>query len=120
MQQIRVGTLRFSVDGVMHAIAGSFTLNLGIPKREAVTGMDGSHGHKVTPRPPFIEGDVRDRADLDVATLLALSDVTVQAELENGKAWVFRNCIQTGEGDMNPEEGTIAVRFDAESAQELT
>lgn len=118
MDQIRAGQLYFRINGVQYAIAGDFTINAGLPTKEAVIGMDGSVGYKVTPRQASIEGNVRDHSGLDVKTLLGLEGVTVTAEMANGKTWVLANATQVGEGDISPDESTLGVRFEAQQAEE--
>ena len=118
--QLVGGLLRFSVSGVQYLAKGSFTYNLGAWKREAVVGADGVHGWKKTPQVPFIEGEVTDTSDLDLATLLNMEDETVQLELQNGKVISLRNAVFAGDGNVGTEEGNIAVRFEGKSAQEIS
>lgn len=117
---IRVGTLVFKIDGTQYSIAGDFTLNPGVARKEEVIGPDGSIAFKITYQAATIEGEVRDRGDLDVKELLGLEDVTITAELGNGKAWVLANATQTAEGNLNIAEGSVQVRFAAERAEELS
>ena len=117
---IRVGIIALKLEGTMYAISGDFTLTPGGEKKEEVVGPDGTVAFKVTRIPAILEGEVRDRDNLDVKTLLELEDITATAELANGKAWVLANATQTSEGNMNLMEGTIAVRFVAERAEEIS
>ena len=120
MPNIRVGTIVFKIDGTQYALAGDFTLNPGVKRKEELIGPDGSIAFKESFQAAVLEGTIRDRADLDVKKLLALEDVTVTAELANGKAWVLANATQTGEGSLDSAEGAIQVRFAAERAEELS
>ncbi len=117
---IRVGTLVFKIDGTQYAVAGDFTLNPGVTKKEEVIGPDGTMAFKISYQAATIEGEVRDRDDLDVKTLLGLEDVTITCEMANGKAWVLANATQTADGSVNIGEGSIAVRFAAERAEEIS
>ena len=112
------GALYFKIDGVQHRAQGNFTYNLGRPKREAKLGPDGVHGYKSMPQVPFIEGEITDSSDLDVAELLDLEDSTVTLELANGKTIVVRNAWQANEGNVGTEEANIAVRFEGMSGEE--
>lgn len=120
MANIRVGTLVFKIDGTQHAIAGDFTINPGVPLQEEIVGLDRSIAFKTTYQAATIEGEVRDRADLDVKEILALEGVTITAEMANGKAWVFADATQAGSGELNVAEGSFQVRFVASRAEELS
>jgi hypothetical protein len=119
MANIRFGTLTLRIDGQQYLVTGAFSANLGTDKREAQVGIDGHVGTKVTPRSPWIKGTMRDWDGLDLKRLLNMVDVTVTAELANGKAYAFRGAFQTGEGDVNIDEGTVDVMFNATSAEEI-
>jgi hypothetical protein len=119
MPQIRVGTLRLLIDGVQYAIAGDFNIDPLSEKREPVVGWDGSGGMKVERKLPMIEGQIRDTDGLDVQALVSQRDVTITAEMENGKAWVLRNAFFSGDGTVDPGEGTIAARWHGESIDEV-
>jgi hypothetical protein len=118
----RVGGIIFvKVDGVQLQAKGSFTYNLGIPKREMVVGADTIHGHKEMPKPAFIEGLITDQDDLDLATLQSITNAEVTLELANGKIVGFSEAVYTADGDGTTEEGEIQVRFDsARQGQETT
>jgi hypothetical protein len=115
----RSGTLFFKVDGAQYSAKGSFTYNLGEPKREAIVGADGVHGYKEMPQTPFVEGEITDSADLDVKTLLNLDGVTVTLELANGKVILLRDAWYAGDGNIGTEEANIQIRFEGISAEEI-
>lgn len=117
----RVGGLLFvKVNGVQFkAKATSWTINYGVPKKEGIVGVDQVHGYKELPTQPFIEGTITDDSDLDVKSLIGQRDVTVTAELANGKVAVFRNAWFAGDTDITTEEGEIPFRFEALSAEEV-
>src|SRR5688572_25766742 len=92
------GTLFVAYNGTRLAVRGNWSVGFGRPKREAVVGMDQVHGYKETPQAGFIEGEASALPDLDVPALLDLRDVTITAELANGKVAVLREAWQAGEG----------------------
>lgn len=114
----RGGTLSLTVNGVRQDAKGNFSYNLGQPKREGIVGADGVHGYKESPQIPFVEGEITDRGDLDVAALVGTTDATVTLAVANGKTVVLRNAWFAGEGTVQTEEGNIAVRFEGLSASE--
>lgn len=119
MGQRRGGTIYFKVGGKAYDAVGNFTFGLGTPKREGLAGPDGVHGFKEMAQVPFIEGEVRDRADLKLRDLFGAVDESVQLELATGKVIALRSAWYAGEGTGATEEGTIGVRFEGMGAEEV-
>lgn len=111
MSHRRGGLISFNVDGEPYEAKGNFTYNLGRPLREEIVGANSIHGYKSTPQAAMIEGEFTDRKDLDVGKLVELEDVTVTLTLGNGKSVVLREAWFSGEGNVQTEEGNIAVKF---------
>lgn len=120
MGQRRGGTLFVKVDGVQYDAKGNFTYNLGAPKRDGIVGPDRVHGYKELPQIPMIEGEITDSSDLNLEAFLNISDSTVTLELANGKVFVLRNAWYAGEGNVQTEEGNVQVKFEGESAEEVS
>lgn len=117
---MRVGGIIFiKADGVQYQAKGSWTYNFGKAKREGIVGSDKVHGYKEMPQIPFVEGAITDSGDISAEQLLDLTDVTVTLELANGKVGVWRNAWFAGDGNITTEEGEIAARFEALSAEEI-
>lgn len=117
--QRKGGMIQFQVGGIVQDAKGSFSYNLGRPMREALVGSDGVHGYTEKPQVAFVEGEITDRGNLDLAALTAVTGETVTLELANGKVIVLRDAWFAGEGTGNTEEGNIAVRFEAKSGEEI-
>lgn len=118
-QQRRGGTIAFNVNGVLREAKGSFTYNLGRPKKEAIIGADKPHGYKEMPQVAFIEGAITDSAGLDLDALVTLTDATVTLTVANGKVISLGGAYYAGEGSVTTEEGEIEVRFEGEHAEEI-
>ena len=118
--QRRAGLIQVQVSGVIQDAKGSWSYNLGQPKRETIIGSDGVHGFKETPQVAMIEGAITDRGTLDLAALVTGKDLTVTLTLGNGKVIVLRNAWFAGEGTASSEEAEIKVRWEGASAQEIT
>lgn len=116
----KAGVIFFKVDGTQYLAKGSYSYNLGLPKREAIVGSDTTHGYKETPQVAFIEGEITDSSDLDLAALVKLDGVSVTMELGNGKVILLRDAWYAGEGTGNSEDANIAVRFEGMSGEEVT
>lgn len=117
--QRRAGLIQVQLNGEVLDAKGNFTYNLGRPMREAIIGSDGVHGFKETPQVAFVEGEITDRTDLDLAALVETEDATVTLTLGNTKVIVLRDAYFAGEGTGNTEEANIAVRFEGANAEEI-
>lgn len=106
------GTAYFKVNGLQYSIRGNMTIALGGVERESVVGLDGYHGIKETPVAAFIECDITTTADLDIATLQRAENVTVTAELSNGKVAVLYNAYQVNNLEIDAVEGQLTARFE--------
>lgn len=119
MSQRRGGIIQVQINGSVQDAKGSWSYNLGRPKREAIVGSDVVHGFKELPQVAYIEGEITDRGTLDLAALVNLRDATVTLELANGKVVVLRSAWFAGDGTGNTEEGNVAVRFEGASGEEV-
>jgi hypothetical protein len=113
------GLIQVKVDGVIFDAKGSFSYNLGLPKREAVVGSDGVHGYRETPQVAFIEGAITDRGTLDLKALATGKDLTVSLDLGNDKTFVLGGAWFAGEGTGTTEESEVAVRWEGATAKEV-
>lgn len=119
MAQRRGGVIQVQVNGEIFDARGSWTYNLGRPKRDPIIGADGVHGYTETPQVPFIEGEFTDRSELNLAAVLSLTDATVSLKLANSKMVVLRGAYYAGEGTGNTQEGNIGARFEGTGAEEV-
>jgi hypothetical protein len=117
--QRRAGTIQLKIGGEIQDAKGSFSYNLGAPKREGIPGADTIHGYKETPQVAFIEGAITDRGTLDLAVLVKGTDLTVTLDLANGKTVVLRDAWYAGDGTVTTEEAEIGVRWEGTSAEEI-
>ena len=113
------GTIYFKVDGVQYKVKGSWTYNIGKPKREGIMGNDGHHGFKEMPQQAYCEGTITNSADMSEEQLKEIKDATAILELANGKIISFNKAYFAGDGNATTEEGEIDARFEAESAEEI-
>lgn len=119
MQRI-AGLIEVKVDGEIKAARGNWTYGLGRPKATTIVGADGVHGYKEEPQVAFIEGEITDAGDLDLAALVGTRAATVTIQLGNGKMVVLRDAIYAGEGVGNSEEANVDARFEGAGAEEIT
>lgn len=112
------GTCYATVDGVSYMLAGDFSYKISGVSRETLKGQDGVHGYSETPQPGFISMTLRDSAKLSQADLNAMSNVTLVAELANGKTIIGRNMWGTDQAETKTSDATIEAKFEGPSVTE--
>ncbi len=112
------GTAYVSVDGTTYMLAGDLAYNPSKVTRETLTGQDGVHGYAEKPHPGSISGTFRDAGDLTVADFNAMTNVTVVAELANGKTVVGRGMWTVDAQEVKTAEGTFEVKWESKDVKE--
>lgn len=111
------GIIQVQVNGVVEQAKGEFTYNLGRPKLTTVIGVDRPHGYSDAPQVGFVEGEITDRQDLSLETILLGRNVTITLALANGKTIALNNAHYVGDGTGNTGEGNIDVRWEGEAEE---
>jgi len=106
------GIAYLSINGVSYRVVGELTYDPGLIEREVTKGQDGVHGFKLMPKVPFMSANLRDSGGLRVADFSEMENVTIFAQLINGKTVTGRNMAQVGETAVNTEEGTMSIRWE--------
>ena len=112
------GTANVTVDGKGYMVAGDFEYNPSKVTRETMSGMDGVHGYSEKPRPGSISATLRDAGGLTVADLNDMTNVTIVAELANGKTIIGRNMWTIEDQTAKSTDATIEVKWDGLSVTE--
>jgi Phage tail tube protein len=119
--QYRVAGIAYvRVDGRQYALRGNLVISIDIDEREGVAGQDGVHGYIERPRVPFIEGDFSDIAGLSLTDFQRMRNVTVQADLANGRRYLLRNAWTSTARELNTADGQVTVRFEGMQGVEVT
>jgi hypothetical protein len=113
------GYLSLQVNGEVYNAVGNFTYNIGSPKREMLVGPDRIHGYKEMPQVPFIEGEIRDSSEIDLATITNLKDATATLTLANGKTFVLKDAVYVADGNVQTEEANIQFRLEGTKGEEV-
>ncbi len=112
------GTAYVSVDGMRIMVVGDFTYSPSTVKRETLTGMDSVHGYKETPNAPFISCRVRDSGGTTVADFNNQTNVTIVAELANGKTIIGEGLWTVNTQEVKSEDAEFEVRWEGISVTE--
>jgi hypothetical protein len=115
----RAGVIQFQVNGMVYDCEGSFSYNLGNPKREGLVGQDRVHGYKELPQLPYVEGSIRDSKELSMNDLQNMNESTVTLKLANGKTIMLREAWYAADGKGETEDGKMEVRFEGMGAEEI-
>src|SRR4051794_9750571 len=99
------GVAYIFVDGRQYPLRGDLTVSTDTIEREGIAGQDGVHGFTEKPRVPWIEGAISDLGGLSLQALQEMDDVTVTAELANGKVYVLRNAWTSTAREFNAADG---------------
>jgi len=113
------GTAYVTINGKNYALVGELAYRPSQGNRETMTGMDGVHGFKETPAPGMIKGTFRDQGTVSVQDLAEAADVTVVAELANGKTIIGRNLWRAGEPvEVDTEEAKFTIQWEGADVRE--
>ena len=105
------GTVFLSADGTSYMLAGDFEYDPSLVERETLTGMDTVHGYSEKPVGGIIKGTLRDNGGLTVASLNAMTGVTVVAELANGKTIIGAGMWTNARQSSKATDATIEVEW---------
>lgn len=112
------GTATVATNGVSIMVAGQFKYSPSTVKRETMTGMDRVHGYKEKPVAPFISCQVRDSGGTVVADFNSMTNVTVTAELANGKTIIGTGMWTVESQEVDSEDAVFDVRWEGFDVKE--
>lgn len=112
------GTASVTTNGVTIMVAGQFKYSPSTVKRETLTGMDRVHGYKEKPSAPYISCQVRDSGGTTVADFNDMTNVTVVAELANGKTIIGTGMWTVESQEVDSEDAVFDVRWESFSVVE--
>jgi len=107
------------VDGNQLALRGNFTVSPSAVERTMLAGQDGVHGYQELPRVPYIEGDLSTVPDLNLEDIETQTDVTVVAQLANGKQYNLIGATCKAAFENNTRDGQFRVRWEGLYCEEL-
>jgi hypothetical protein len=112
------GIAYLTVDGQSYMLSGALSYRVSGRTRETMIGQDGVHGYKETPQSGRISATLRDAGGLSIAQLNQMTNVTVVAELANGKIVVGRNMWAVDSQEGKADDGTVDVAWEGFSVEE--
>lgn len=116
----KVGGIAYvKVDGDQLLLRGDLTVSPDSIERKGVAGQDGIHGYTETPVVPSMSMTVTDLGQISISRIRDWTNVTVTAELMNGKTWVGRNGWAADARQHNTKEGSYELKFEFLKIEEL-
>lgn len=106
------GTATLAVDGQTYMLRGDFEYKPSTVTRESISGMDSVHGYSEKPTPGHIACTISDSGGLTVGDLNDMTNVTVVAELANGKTIIGRNMWTVEDQTAKATDATIEIKWE--------
>jgi len=113
------GTAYIKIDGEQLLLRGDLTISPDAIQRTGVPGQDGIHGYTETPRMPFMSMTITDLGQVSLTRVADWTNVTVTAELMNGKTYVGRNGWTSDARELNTKEGSYEIKFEFMKIEEI-
>jgi len=111
------GIAYIKIDGDQLEVSGGVECPLLDVNREPVMGLTGPAGFKETAAVPFVKLTAIFRDDFPVDKLSESTDMTVTAELANGRVYVLSGAYLVGDPAPKGDDGTVELEFNGEKGQ---
>ena len=111
------GICYIKVDGEQLEIEGGVEAPLLDVKRETVMGLAGPAGLKETALEPYIKTTVVFVPEFPIDKLRNGIDMTVTAEMANGKVYTLSGAFLKGETSVKGDEGKVELDFGGKKGQ---
>lgn len=105
------GTCYIKVDGEQLEVKGSVEVPLSDKKRENVMGLNGSAGFKEMAQEPYVNLTALFTSNFPLSKVTTGTDMTVTAELANGKVYTLTGAFLTDPGPVKVDDGEIELKF---------
>lgn len=105
------GICYIKVDGEQLDAKGSIECPITDNSREAVMGLSGVAGYKETARTPYVKGSFIFTPGFPLSKLNEGTDMTVTAELANGKVYTLSGAFLVGEPAAKGDDGEVELEF---------
>lgn len=106
------GACFVKTDGDQIEISGGLEISANEVVRETKMSTRGVAGFKEMPRAPSLKVTALYTEEFPLATLQEGTDMTITAELANGKVYTLSGAYLVGEPTIKGEEGEIDLEFE--------
>jgi hypothetical protein len=105
------GICYIKLDGEQLTVEGSVECPVNEFNREAVMGLSGLAGFKETATEQYIKVAAIFESGFPLTTVRDNVDMTVTAELANGKVYTLSGAFLSGENSVKGDEGKVDLTF---------
>ena len=112
------GIAQLIVNGTSYLLEGDLSYKVSTVARETLIGQDAVHGFAEKPVAGFISCNIRDSGGLSVASINAMTNVTVIAQLANGKTIIGTGMWSVDSQEVSTEDGKIPVKWESPTVVE--
>jgi Phage tail tube protein len=113
------GVAHVMVDGNQEPLRGDLTISPNSLERTMIAGQDGIHGYQELPRVPYIECSLSTMPQVSVDQLEQGVNVTVLAQLANGKQYSLQEATCKGGIEINARDGQMRIRWEGTRCNEM-
>ena len=111
MGQKVAGICYIKLDGQQLEVSGGVECPLLDVKREAVMSLFGVAGYKETAIKPFVKLSANFTPDFPLDLVRNNTEMTITAELANGKVYTLSGAWLEGETSAKGDDGTVDLEF---------
>jgi len=114
------GFFELKHNGTTLSARGTFTINLGRPKRDGVVSSRSVDGFTEVVQIPSCKGMITDFDNLHVIDdILEMTDATVTIKAGNGKTYMIEDAWFSADGEVDVEKGTVQFECQGLGAEEM-
>jgi len=106
------GTCYIKVDGEQLSVQGSVEVPLITATRETLLSTAGVAGYNETQIAPYVALTAYITDKTTISTLVDGTEMTITAELANGKVYTLEGAYLAGEIAYSASDGTASLRFE--------
>lgn len=115
MAQRVAGICYIKVDGAQLTVEGGVEAPMNTVNREAVMGLAGQAGYKETSLEQYLKVSAIFTPDFPLQTIAQGTNMTITAELANGKVYTLSGAYLRGERPVKGDEGKTDLEFSGTS-----
>lgn len=105
------GVCFIKVDGEQLEVKGGIECPLSETMKETQMGVNAPAGYSETAQRPYIKGSFFFNEDFPIEKVTTGSEMTITAELANGKTYVLSEAWLEGEVPVKNDDGTTDLEF---------
>lgn len=107
-----------AIDGTLVNIAELKSFSITTEKNAVVDVLAGEPGIRTATKQAHIEITILLLPNQKVKDFVGKQNVNVQLKLKNGKKYTWLQACEVGDGEIDPSEGKLTLRYESAKARE--